>query len=117
MPYQRARREEARTTFWCPMKHFFLNFGEHLLLKHLVEALDRRLPALPRPLVLGLLAVDRADRRQRLGAGVILGDRGLLGQPIDPVAAFLSGYLIFWTVKTSSRTKKVWICRTSAALR
>jgi hypothetical protein len=68
------------------MKHFFLNFGEHLLLKHLVEALDRRLPALPRPLVLGLLAVDRADRRQRLGAGVILGDRGLLGQPIDPVA-------------------------------
>lgn len=55
------------------MKHFFLNFGEHLLLKHLVEALDRRLPALPRPLVLGLLAVDRADRRQRLGAGVILG--------------------------------------------
>lgn len=73
------------------MKHFFLNFGEHLLLKHLVEALDRRLPALPRPLVLGLLAVDRADRRQRLGAGVILGDRGLLGQPIDPVAAFLSG--------------------------
>jgi len=47
------------------------------------------LPALPRPLVLGLLAVDRADRRQRLGAGVILGDRGLLGQPIDPVAAFL----------------------------
>jgi hypothetical protein len=38
MPYQRARREEARTTFWCPMKHFFLNFGEHLLLKHLVEA-------------------------------------------------------------------------------
>jgi hypothetical protein len=75
------------------MKHFFLNFGEHLLLKHLLEALDRRLPALPRPLVLGLLAVDRADRRQRLGAGVILGDRGLLGQPIDPVAAFLSGYL------------------------
>ena len=68
------------------MKHFFLNFGEHLLLKHLVEALDRRLPALPRPLVLGLLAVDRADRRQRLGVGVILGDRGLLGQPIDPVA-------------------------------
>jgi hypothetical protein len=32
------------------MKHFFLNFGEHLLLKHLVEVLDRRLPALPRPL-------------------------------------------------------------------
>jgi len=30
---------------------FFPNFGEHLLLKHLVEALDRRLPALPRPLV------------------------------------------------------------------
>jgi hypothetical protein len=64
MLYQRARREEARTTFWCPMKHFFLDFGEHLLLKHLVDAPDRRLPALPRPLVLGLLAVDRVDRQR-----------------------------------------------------
>ena len=33
------------------MKHFFLISGNTLLLKHLVEALDRRLPALPRPLV------------------------------------------------------------------
>ena len=32
-----------------PDETIFSNFGELLLLKHLVEALDRRLPALPRP--------------------------------------------------------------------
>ena len=51
MPYQRGATGRSANNFLVADETFFPNFGEHLLLKHLVEALDRRLPALPRPLV------------------------------------------------------------------
>jgi len=51
MPYQRGATGRSANNFLVLDETFFSNFGEHLLLKHLVEALDRRLPALPRPLV------------------------------------------------------------------
>jgi hypothetical protein len=42
MPYQRGATGRSANNFLVPDETFFSNFGEHLLLKHLVEALDRR---------------------------------------------------------------------------
>src|SRR4029078_6087424 len=69
MPYQRGATGRSANNFLVPNKTFFSNFGEHLLLKNLVEALGGRLPPLPRPLV----AAAASSHGRSRGFSVVLG--------------------------------------------